>query len=352
MELKGKVIGIVGDIHIGNLENQENFINYQMDSLEYYFKEIAKHTNTIVFLGDILHNRKYITQVSLNNLQNRFEKLLEKYQIQPIFICGNHDTYYKSTNELCSLKFLLNKNHYKVVIDDCEVLSYNGKNCATCVPWINKENSEKLIKQFTSVRAPYLFGHLELSGHDVLPGIKSLHSQFDTEHLMQFREVISGHFHCSSRHANVTYLGAPLEMNWSDSENKKQIMILDLESGHETFICNPFTFFDKIYLSSENFPELDRYSKKNVKLYLNTKRTIRVEKFITALTEISNNCNIIDNTSILEENDVEISINKKMGILDIWNEYIEQTSYEKNDKIELTKIFTETYNSVLMETIK
>lgn len=352
MELSSKLIGVIGDIHIGNLENQENFVNYQMNSLEYYFQELTAHTNTIVFLGDLLHNRKHITQISLNNLQNKFEKLIEKYNIQPIFICGNHDVYYRSSNELCTLKFLLNKPNYKVVIDDCEVLTYNGTKYATCVPWINAQNSKKLIEQFTSHRCPYLFGHFEISGHDVLPGIKSLHDQFDTELLMPFREVISGHFHCSSRHANVSYLGAPLEMNWSDSENKKKVMLLDLEKGVETFFFNPYTFFDKIQLNGDSLPELEQYRNKNVKIYLNVKRSIRIEKFIAALTEIANSCNIIDNTAILEENDVEISINKRMGILDIWNEYIDQTAYEKSDKIELTKIFTETYNSVLMENIK
>ena len=127
LQLNSTTLGLLGDIHIGVNENQENFINYMTKSLDFHLEKMAGLD--VVFLGDIFHTRKHVTQVSLSYLKNVFEDLLKKYSVRPIFICGNHDTYWKSSNELSTVKFLLNS--YNVVVDDCETIGYNGKLYAT-----------------------------------------------------------------------------------------------------------------------------------------------------------------------------------------------------------------------------
>ena len=109
------IIGLLSDIHIGSQETNEAFRLYQLESLDYHFNKFKEHNiDTIFILGDILHSRKQITYFSLYNQLRYLKNKLEQFK-KVILICGNHDTYYKSTNEINAIELLFNEMpNYKI----------------------------------------------------------------------------------------------------------------------------------------------------------------------------------------------------------------------------------------------
>ena len=79
-------------------------------------------------------------------------------------IPGNHDVYYKNTNDLNALKEL--QGHYMNevnVVMEPTVMDYDGCKVAL-VPWIYPENEEKTLEFLDSCKASIVGAHLELSG--------------------------------------------------------------------------------------------------------------------------------------------------------------------------------------------
>ena len=62
----------------------------------------------------------------------------------------------------------------------------------------------------------------------------------------KFEAVYSGHFHHPSTVDNITYLGAPYEMNWSDYDQKRGFSIFDTSDRSVTHVENPIRMFHKI----------------------------------------------------------------------------------------------------------
>ena len=60
---------------------------------------------TVIHAGDFLDRRRYVNFNTLNRIRKEFLSVLfDKYGIKMHCIPGNHDTYYKNTNEVNSMK--------------------------------------------------------------------------------------------------------------------------------------------------------------------------------------------------------------------------------------------------------
>jgi hypothetical protein len=57
---------------------------------------------------------------------------------------------------------------------------------------------------------------------------------------------LSGHFHHKSTDGNITYVGTPYEMTWSDYNDPKGFHIFDTETRNMEFVRNPFVMFNKV----------------------------------------------------------------------------------------------------------
>ena len=102
-------IAVLNDTHCGIrnssqvfLENAENFYS------KVFFPECKKQEVTqILHLGDYYDHRKYVNFKALNHNRKIFLEELRKRGMSMDIIPGNHDTFYKNTNDLNSLKELL-----------------------------------------------------------------------------------------------------------------------------------------------------------------------------------------------------------------------------------------------------
>jgi len=251
-------VAIINDTHCGIRNSSDVFAdNADVFYNQVFFPYLKEHgIKRIIHLGDVFDNRKFINFKSLNRYRKSFLSNLRKYGIHMDVIPGNHDTFYKNTNELNSLKELLGHYMGEVTIHmDPTVVDYDGMNIAL-LPWVCSDNLTRSLGFIKTCKADWLAGHLELNGFDVMKGVQH-HGGMDPSLFDRFEQVISGHFHTKSEKGNIRYLGTQLEFFWSDAHDPKHFHILDTATRELSPILNPYTLFYRIYYDDANVDYMD-----------------------------------------------------------------------------------------------
>lgn len=259
-------IAIVTDTHFGIRSDSPQFLKHQVQFFEQtFFPEIdSRGISTIIHLGDLVDRRKFINFNTLSVLKHNFIDKLNRYDFH--IIAGNHDVFYKSTNELNALDLLIDSNNHniKIYIDPAEV-NIDGIPIVF-VPWINQQNSEQTFQLIANTNSQLCFGHLEIAGFEMFKGSVCDHG---LQHSIfnKFDCVLTGHFHHKSSKANIHYLGAPYQMTWSDYGYQRGFHIFDLETRQLEFIVNPQTMFVRLVYDDAEFTieqMLEQVSKSNL----------------------------------------------------------------------------------------
>ena len=245
-------IAIITDTHCGVRNSSEIFLNnaaefYDTIFFPYCLKNNIKH---VLHLGDYYDNRKIVNFKALNHNRKHFLTPLRENGMTMDIIPGNHDTYFKNTNDLNSLKECLGHymNEIHIVMEP-KVMKYDSLNVAL-VPWINSENYNKSFNFIENCEADWLGGHLELDGFPIGGGI--VHKGgINHKFFKRFEKVLTGHFHSTSEKDNIHYLGAPLEFYWSDDHDPKYFYELDTETREMKKIRNTCTIFEKILYNDD-----------------------------------------------------------------------------------------------------
>jgi predicted phosphodiesterase len=237
-------IAILNDTHCGVRNSSEIFLN---NSDNVFFPYCVENgIKQVVHLGDYYDHRKFINFKALNHNRKHFLNKLRENKMLMDIIPGNHDTFYKNTNDLNSLKELLGyfMNEIHIIMQPT-VMTYGNLKLAL-LPWINAENYEESVNFVKNCKADILGGHLELNGFDLMRGVKHTHGM-DHKIFSKFEMVLTGHFHTKSNKDNIHYLGSQLEFTWSDAHDNKYFHVLDTDTRELTAIHNPYTLFEKIY---------------------------------------------------------------------------------------------------------
>ena len=240
-------IAILCDTHCGIRNSSEVFLDNAEDFYtNIFFPECQKQGITqILHLGDYYDHRKFVNFKALNQNRRVFLDQLRKNNMMMDIIPGNHDTYYKNTNELNSLKECLGHymNEIHIVMEPT-VMQY-GSLSMGLLPWICADNYDQSMNFIRDCKADWLGAHLELSNFEIGRGIMA-HSGMDPKLFQKFEQVLSGHYHTASRRDNIWYLGNPMEFFWSDAHDPKYFHILDTETRQIEKIKNTYTLFEKI----------------------------------------------------------------------------------------------------------
>ena len=245
-------VAILNDTHAGVRNSSDIFIDYQERFYsKVFFPYLKEHNITqILHLGDYYEHRKYINFKALNANRKHFLDILKQDGLHMDIIPGNHDVFFKNTNELCSLKELLGYYTGNVnIIMNPTVLKY-GDTSVAALPWINSENYSKSIAFVNNCKATILAGHLELVGFEMMKGVINAHGM-DTTNFKRFDTVLSGHFHTKSSIDNIHYLGSQMEFTWADAHDPKYFHILDTDTNTIEKVLNPITMFEKILYNDE-----------------------------------------------------------------------------------------------------
>lgn len=249
---------ILNDTHCGIRNSSDIFLDnaekFYGDVFFPYLLEMGiKH---IVHLGDIFDNRKFINFRALHRHRKMFLNKLREYNITMDIIPGNHDTYYKNTNDLNSLKELL--GHFTDCINiimEPTVMNYDGLDFAL-LPWIAADNEEKSLEFIQNTKARYLGGHLELAGFELMKGTENVHGM-SADLFDRFDAVFSGHFHTKSSKRNIYYLGSQMEFFWNDAHDNKYFHIFDTATQELTPVRNPITIFERIYYDDTEYDYME-----------------------------------------------------------------------------------------------
>jgi DNA repair exonuclease SbcCD nuclease subunit len=251
-------IAIVTDTHFGARNDSQLFLDHFSDFFrEQFFPALRKHDITnVIHAGDLLDRRKYVNFNTLSCVRENFMEPLKKMGVTTHCIIGNHDTYYKNTNDLNSDRELFSDRYDNFTFyESPQTVDFDGFNIAM-LPWINKENYDESVDFIKSTKAEWLVGHLELEGYEVLKGIK-YDGGMDPSIFSRFEQVLSGHFHCRQERGNIIYLGSPYQMTFSDVNDIKGYWILDTDTRELEFIPNR----DKMFHNLSYDDETNDYSK-------------------------------------------------------------------------------------------
>ena len=293
-------------------------------------------------MGDIVDRRKFINYKTLYQMRhNFFDRCWEQY-INLHIIIGNHDTFFKNTNDENSMDCLrmmssggegdgggfvkVYQNPTEVDLDGTKVFFQ---------PWICPENKDESLDAIAKTEAQILFGHLEVQGF-----------------------AFSGHFHHKSDNGTVYYLGYPYQITWSDYKDPRGFHIFDTETRELEFIVNPYEMFHKIFYDDEKTTleeiqeeDYDKYKGCYVKVVIVEKKNpfwfdTLIDKLYKAdVADIS----VVENFD-MDDIEGEELINEAEDTMTILSKYVQ--SMEIEQKSELDKLMKSLYTeSLTVETI-
>ena len=243
-------ICIVGDRHfgIGSDIFLESQINFDYKVLMPYLKN--NEIDTVIFPGDIFDNRKSLNVYVKNKVYDLFCEY-EKLGINIYISLGNHDTYFKNTNEINSLKWLEKFNNVKIY-GGIEKTKIKNKTFLF-VGWQHDLN--EYINYVTSNDVEDInvcVGHFDIIGAKMSGTIMS-NIGLTKNYVMRFPLVFSGHYHSMSIEKNnksqLIYVGTPYQLTRGDKNESKYFFVLDLENMQYNMIENikSIRFVDVFY---------------------------------------------------------------------------------------------------------
>jgi len=270
-------------------------------------------------------------------------------------IVGNHDIYYKNTNQVNSLTELFSTADHILepwIYAEPREYDFDGTKILM-MPWINSDNYLECMDAIKETRAEIMMGHLEINGFEMHRG-HICDTGFDINMFSKFDTVFSGHFHHKSTQGGISYLGNPYEITWSDYNDERGFHVFDTETRELTFIKNPYRMFYKIYYddSKETFESIKEkdytpYSGTIVKVIVAQKNnpywfdTLLDELYKADVADVS----VVENVDLEFEDDDSV-VDEAEDTLTILSNYIDTLNIQKNKK-ELDNLIRTLYNEAL-----
>ncbi|NBW56543.1 recombinase [bacterium] len=339
---------LITDTHFGARSDSIPFDNFFRKFYEECFwpKIDEEGIETIFHLGDCFDRRKYINFNTLTTCREYFFDQAKKRNIKLVMIAGNHDTFFKNTNKVNSPGLLL--RDYSNVVCYTAPMEYSiGGTSILLMPWICSENYEESLNALKIASSKHVFGHFEIAGFQMYKGHVNDHGM-ESNIFSRFDSVFSGHFHHRSTQGNITYLGNPYELTWSDFEDPRGFHIWDSNTKELEFVANPFTMFVKHYYNDSQFDprgiDTSFAENKHVKLIVIEKKDFKkFDEFVDRLYKRNPvELKIIEDLSEFENDaldDSDVNVEDTMSLL---SKYVDSLDTDA-DKDRLKNIMRELY---------
>lgn len=343
-------IALVTDTHFGARNDNQNVNDYFYKFYDnVFFPELEKRgIKTCVHLGDVVDRRKFISFKIANDFRNRFINRFAELGIDLHIIIGNHDTYYKNTNEVNSMEELVGRDRCNIYTGP-EVVEFDGVPIQF-IPWINANNYEESMSALSKSPAQIAMGHLEVNGFEMHKGHVA-DGAYDKELFRRFDIVMSGHFHHKSDDGQIYYLGTPYEIYWSDFEDPRGFHIFDTETRELERIVNPYHLFEKVYYddTTTDYTDYDmsRFKDMYVKvIVVNKKDLYQFDKFVDKLLQAdAHEVKIVEDFSELDAENVSDDIVENtedtMTLLEKYIDELDVTLSKDRLKNTMRSLYTE-----------
>ena len=345
-------IALINDTHWGARNDSPAFIDYFNRFYDEVFFPYLQENNikTVIHLGDVVDRRKFINHNTAHNFKLKFWNRIDELNLDTHVIIGNHDTYYKNTNEINALQNL-NISKTAKVYTSSQTINFDGLD-VLFIPWICDTNKDDTLYHIDNTTAQIVMGHLEIKGFEMHKG--HLNEQgLEKDLFKRFEKVLSGHFHKKSDDGHIYYLGCPYEIMWSDYNCPKGFHIFDTQTRELTRVPNPLTMFKKFVYNDkgEDYSKknLSEYENKFVKLFISNKTD--TDMFDKLLDRFHNEINAYE-INVIEDNNSDMSASVREDILEqgedtltFLGNYIEQIDTTL-DKAKLKTFAKELYMEV------
>jgi hypothetical protein len=295
-----------------------------------------------------MDRRKFISYRIARDFRERFINSFKDINFH--MLVGNHDTFYKNTNDVNSLHELVDGKFKNIKVyskttevdfGDCKILF---------VPWINSDNYSYTMEMLDTTSAQICMGHLELSGFQMQRGM-IMTEGWDKRLFQKFDMVMSGHFHHKSDDGQIFYLGTPYEIYWNDYDDPKGFHIFDTKTRELERIVNTNTLFCKIYYddTTQNYMshDISRYKNKYVKvIVVNKKDLYQFDHFVDRLLLAdAHDVKIIEDFSEMDASNVSDDIVENtedtMTLLEKYIDELDVTLDKSRLKTTMKSLYTE-----------
>jgi DNA repair exonuclease SbcCD nuclease subunit len=345
-------VAIITDQHFGARNDSIAFLDFFEKFYDNTFFPVldANNIDTVLVLGDTFDRRKYVNFYALDRAKKMFFDKLEDRGIRVHMLAGNHDTYYKNTNEVNSPDLLLTEYNNIDVISKPETIVIDGTSICM-MPWICPDNYQESVDHMQNTKAEICMGHFEIAGFAMYRGMES-HDGLAKEMFQRFDMVFSGHYHHRSSDNHIHYLGNPYELTWQDHNDTRGFHLFDLENRELEFIANPYRMFERVeYDDKETDPvDLDTLdlAQKYVKLVVVNKTDFyKFDKFIQKLyNKGCHEIKIIEDMSEFNDGEIgeEISLEDTVSVLTHYIDSIETDVDKEQVKTFMRTLYTEAVN--------
>ena len=349
-------VAIITDQHFGARNDSIQFLDYyEKFYTETFFPIIdSERIDTVLILGDTFDRRKYVNFYSLKRAKQMFFDGLLERGISVHMLAGNHDTYFKNTNDVNSVDLLLREyGNINVIDHPAEIFVGPHKICM--MPWICPENFDDSMQMLKETDAPFCMGHFEIAGfamHRGMPSEEGLNRAL----FNKFEYTFSGHYHHKSNADGIYYLGNPYELTWQDYNDPRGFHLFDLDLRELTFIHNPNVMFHKLMyddvaetISEINAKDMLPYAGKYVKVVvLNKTNPYLFDKYMNNLYNVNPaDITIAEDFTDYSEGLEDDMVDQAEDTLTILNKYVDSIKQEKIDNGKLKSILKELYIEAL-----
>lgn len=345
-------VAIITDQHFGARNDSIAFLDFFQKFYDNtFFPALSEHgIDTVLILGDTFDRRKYVNFYALQRSKEMFFDKLREHNIKVHMLAGNHDTYFKNTNEVNSPDLLLREYSNINVIDTPQTI-YVGGIPICMMPWICPENYQESLDQLKQTIADICMGHFEIAGFAMYRGMES-HEGLAKEAFDKFDLVFSGHYHHKSDDGHIYYLGNPYELTWQDYNDPRGFHMFDLESRTLEFIRNPYSMFERVEYNDKDTEPVDLDSidlaQKYVKLIVTNKTDFyKFDKFIAKLyNKGCHEIKIIEDMSEFQDGELgeEINLEDTLSVLSNYIDSIETDVDKEHVKTFMRTLYTEAVN--------
>jgi calcineurin-like phosphoesterase family protein len=190
-------IAIISDLHFGVRSNNKFFLEKQEEFFYNCFFPYIEENNidTVWFLGDFFENRKVVSIQILNRASAILDEF-GKRGIKLYMILGNHDVYYRNTNDISSIPPVVRPFKNVHLIEDHEVINFDGIDVAF-ISWIPESDKQSSMEWMKNVNTKILCGHFEINNFEMITGVYCSSGWFGDNWFDGFDRVFSRTFPCS-----------------------------------------------------------------------------------------------------------------------------------------------------------
>ena len=141
-------IALITDTHFGARNDNLAFNDYFYKFWEeVYFPYIEENgIDTVIHLGDVMDRRKFVSYKIAKDFRERFLQRFVDLGVTVHMMVGNHDTFYKNTNEVNSLDELINGKFNNIhTYPAATTVEFDGTPICF-IPWICPDNYAETMK--------------------------------------------------------------------------------------------------------------------------------------------------------------------------------------------------------------